>query len=88
LEQLDDVLDGVAGLMEGRFEIAFWPWRCSGLMMKERSAELLVEENEQKRDLGSFLCYTGSRIAVPRSHAAEWHFHQENGTFHQTQEGT
>jgi hypothetical protein len=29
-EQLDDVLDGVVGFNEGRFEFAVWPWCCSG----------------------------------------------------------
>jgi hypothetical protein len=55
---LDDVLDEVIGFMEGRFELAVWPWCCSGLMAKEavgeRAAELPMEEDEQKLDLGSF----------------------------------
>jgi hypothetical protein len=29
-EQLDDVLDGVVGFKEGRFEFAVWPWCCGG----------------------------------------------------------
>jgi hypothetical protein len=31
---LDDVLDGVIGFVEGRFEFAVWPWCFGGLMVK------------------------------------------------------
>jgi hypothetical protein len=31
---LDDVLDAVAGLVEGGFELAVWSWCFGGLMVK------------------------------------------------------
>ena len=58
-EQLDDVLAGAVGFVEGSFEFAVWPGCWSGLMVKEavgeRAAELFMEEDEEQRDLGSFL---------------------------------
>jgi hypothetical protein len=59
-EQLDDVLDGVVGFVEGRFEFAVWLWGCSGSMVTEavgeRAAELLAKKDKQEGDFGVFLC--------------------------------
>jgi hypothetical protein len=72
LEQLNDVMDGMVGFVEGRFELAVGPWGGSGLMVKEavgeRAAELLMKENEQKCDLCSLL---GEAIGVAFSVASE-----------------
>lgn len=69
---MDDVLDGAIGFVEGGFELAVWPWLCRGLMLKEAvcegSAELLVEEDEEQGDLGSFL---SQPIGVSLSVASE-----------------
>ena len=50
----------MVGFEEGSFEFAVWPLFCCGLMVKEavgkETKELFLEEDEQKRDLGSFLC--------------------------------
>jgi hypothetical protein len=35
LEQLDDVLDGMVGFVEGRFELAFGQCSSNRLMVKE-----------------------------------------------------
>ena len=71
-EQLDDVLDGAIGLVEGRFELAVGPLGIVGPMVKEavgkRAAELFMEEDEKQRNLGSFF---GEAIDVALSVACE-----------------
>ena len=56
---MDDVLDGMVGFMEGRFEFAIGPRCFSRLMVKEAvgegSAELLVEEDQEQHGLAAFL---------------------------------
>lgn len=65
---MDDILDGVGGFVEGRFEFAVGAWRGSGSMVKEavgeQAGELVMEEDEQKRHLGP-LFSNAMRIAFP-----------------------
>ena len=58
LQQVNDVLDGLVGFVIGGFEFAVWPVRRIGFVMEaavgERTAETLVEEQEQERDVNAF----------------------------------
>jgi len=65
-------MDGMVGFVEGRFELAVGPWGGCGLMVKEavgeRTAELLMKEDEQKCDLCSLF---SEAIGVALSVASE-----------------
>ena len=78
MDQLKDVLYGVVGFVEGGFKFAVWSWLLGRLMMKEAvgegSAELLMKEDEQQRDLCSFLC-EAIRVALPVSGEQPMRFH-------------
>ena len=57
-KQLDDVLNGLVGLVIRSFELTVGAMRRIGAMMEaavgQWAAEALVKEQEQKRDLAPF----------------------------------
>ncbi len=65
MEQMNDVLDGLVGLVIGGFEFAVGPVGRVGLVMEaavsKRATETLVEEQEQEGNIDTF---TGQPVGI------------------------
>ncbi len=72
MEQVNDVLDGLVGFVISGFQLAVGPVGGSGLWWKRllarRSAEALVEEQEQEGDVNAF---GGQAVGVAAAIALE-----------------
>ena len=71
-QEIDDFFDGLVGTVVGEFEAAVWPVVRIRLVVEatvgERSAQALVEEQEEQCDLNPL---GGEQVSVARAVALE-----------------